>query len=142
MRAMVRALLATPLSLTEGPLMVNPVNDGAPAIPLFDNVDLLAAVLCELTTDPIDGPLLHQHIWNYVIGERDRGTSAGRVIMMLTELVAESVALPPSQRQALQRVVLHSAVEAYFGQQDGAVLGAADFSAQAHARAMKQPGHR
>ena len=119
-------------------------DNGAPndASLSFDHVDLLAAVACELTTQPIDVPLLHQHLWNYVVGERDRGTAPGRVIMVLTELVDETVDVATMQRQALQRVVLHSAVEAYFGQQDGAILGTADFSAIAHAEAMKQPADR
>lgn len=108
----------------------------------FDDVELLAAVACELTTLPINLPLLHQHIWNYVVGERNRGTRPGRVIMLLTELVAESVLAEEHERQGLQRVVLHSAVEAYFGQHDGSVLGTTDFSAFAHAEAMKLPADR
>jgi hypothetical protein len=108
----------------------------------IDNVELLAAVALELTTHPIDGPLLHQHIWNYVVAERNLGTPPGRVIMLLTELVEESVAAEEPNRQALQRVVLHSAVEAYFGQHDGSLLGSADFSAFAHAEAMKLPTER
>lgn len=124
--------------------MPNPTNDGVPsdAPTHFDTVDLLAAVACELTTQPIDVPLLHQHIWNYVVGERDRGTPAGRVIVLLTELVEESISPATPERQALQRVVLHSAVEAYFGQSDGAMLGTGDFSAYSHAEAMKRPADR
>jgi len=124
--------------------MLNRSNDGAPnAVPThFETVDLLAAVSGELTTEPINVPLLHQHIWNFVVAERDRGTPAGRVIMLLTELVGESIAPAAAQRQALQRVVLHSAVEAYFGQPDGAMLGVGDFSAYTHAEAMKLPGDR
>ena len=124
--------------------MLNPVNDSASAHASgpFDQVDVLGAVARELTAQPINFPLLHQHIWNYVVGERNRGTAAGRVIIMLTELVAESASPPAAERQALQRVVLHSAVEAYFGQQDGEMLRAADFSAHAHAEAMKRPGER
>ena len=108
----------------------------------FDDVELLAAVACELTTLPINVPVLHQHIWNYVVCERNRGTRPGRVIMLLTELVAESVVAEEPARQALQRVVLHSAVEAYFGQSDGSLLGVTDFSAYAHAEAMKLPADR
>jgi len=124
--------------------MLNRSNDGAPSdAPLpYDVVDLLAAVASELTKEQIDAPLLHQHIWNFVVAERDRGTPAGRVIMILTELVVEAVTPVTPQRQALQRVVLHSAVEAYFGQSDGSLLGATDFSAFSHAQAMKLPSDR
>ena len=101
--------------------MFDRTHDGAPSVAnaQFDDVDLLAALACEMTTEPVNVPLLHTHIWNYVVGERDRGIPPGRVIMTLTELVAETLGPAAPERQALQRVVLHSAVETYFGRSPG-----------------------
>jgi hypothetical protein len=101
--------------------MLDRTHDAAPAVAHapFDEVDHLAALTYEMTAQPVNLALLHAHIWNYVIDERDHGTPAGRVIMTLTELVSETLATAALERQALQRVVLHSAVEAYFGQSPG-----------------------
>lgn len=108
----------------------------SPANP-FQHTDLLGAVACELASRPIDEPALHQHVWTYVGDERSRGTSPGRVIITLTELVEQATLASVTQRQALMRSIILSCVEAYFGHLGGDVHGpaGAEYSREGHATA-------
>ena len=101
-------------------------NNGTPfrsTAPLADADDLRYGIVAALTKAPVDEALLRRGVWTYVSAERHAGTSPGRVIMALTELVEASEVFPPTVRQALMRHVILWCVEAYFGHLGGDVVG-------------------
>ena len=90
---------------------------------LADAQDLRAVISESLRANRSDEQALRRGVWTYVGAERNEGTSAGHVIMALTELVDEADIRPLSVRQALMRRVILWCVEAYFGHLGGDVVG-------------------
>ena len=90
---------------------------------LADADDLRAVIRGALGTTPIDDTTLRRGVWTYVGIERQAGTSPGRVIAALNDLIDEATSVPASARQALTRRVILWCVEAYFGHLGGDVAG-------------------
>jgi hypothetical protein len=88
-----------------------------------DAHDLRSVIASALAATPVDEMSLRRGVWTYVGAERDVGTSPGRVIMALTDLIEAATIAPPSDRQALMRSVILWCVEAYFGHLGGEVVG-------------------
>jgi hypothetical protein len=99
-----------------------------------DTLDLRAAIVAALAAKPVYDQSLRRFIWTYVTAERDAGTSAGRVIMSLTELVDAAKITPPALGEALTHRVILWCVEAYFGQ-----LGGVDVSLRATDTSHSEP---
>jgi hypothetical protein len=85
-----------------------------------DVLDLRAAIVAALAAKPVYDQSVRRVIWTYVTAERDAGTSPGRVIMSLTELVDAASITPAALGEALTHRVILWCVEAYFGQLAGA----------------------
>src|SRR3954470_19777644 len=86
---------------------------------LEDSQDL-ESVICEaLAARPIDESMLRRGVWTYVGEERQAGTSPGRVILTLTELIERSKGTSKMEQQAIMRRVILWCVEAYFGHLGG-----------------------
>ena len=82
---------------------------------LEDRHDLEAVISDALATRPLDESMLRRGVWTYVGAERDAGTSSGRVVLALTELIERSKTTPEmGQRADVRRVILWC-VETYFG---------------------------
>src|SRR3954470_17160983 len=82
---------------------------------LEDSQDL-ESVICEaLAARPIDESMLRRGVWTYVGEEHQAGTSPGRVILTLTELIEKSKTTSKMEQQAVMRRVILWCVEAYFG---------------------------
>ncbi len=78
---------------------------------LADVQDLRSVISAALTANPVDECALRRGVWTYVGAERHAGTSPGRVIMALTELVEAPRISPASVRQSLMRRVILWCVE-------------------------------
>jgi hypothetical protein len=83
--------------------------------------DLGSAISRALASSPIDISSLRRGVWTYVAEERRVGTSPGRVILALTDLIDASPRMSAMQRGAATRRVILWSVEAYFGQLGGEV---------------------
>jgi hypothetical protein len=88
-----------------------------------DTEDLASAISAALCKSPIDVSSLRRGVWTYVGEERHAGTSPGRVILALTELIDASPRTSPMERGAVTRRVILWCVEAYFGQLGGEAAG-------------------
>ena len=86
-----------------------------------DTQDLAAVISAALAASPIDVSSLRRGVWTYVGEERQAGTSPGRVILALTELIDASVRTSAMDRGAVTKRVILWCVEAYFGQLGGEV---------------------
>ncbi len=93
------------------------------AAEIADTQDLRSVISSALSATPVNETILRRGVWTYVGAERHAGTSPGRVIMALTELVEASRIEPMAVRQALMRRVILWCVEAYFGHLGGDVVG-------------------
>lgn len=93
---------------------------------LADTDDLRSVMREALAAAPVDETMLRRGVWTYVGAERDAGTSPGRVIMALNELIDAAPVAPPEARQALTRRVILWCVEAYFGHLGGEAVGRGD----------------
>jgi hypothetical protein len=76
-----------------------------------------------LAAQPIDQSMLRRGVWTYVCEERHAGTSPGRVIFILTELIQKSERTSEMELQAVMRRVILWCVEAYFGHLGGEIAG-------------------
>jgi len=92
---------------------------------LEDSQDLESVIAKSLAARPIDTSMLRRGVWTYVGEERRAGTSPGRVILTLTELIEQSKSTSEMEQQAVMRRVILWCVEAYFGQLGGQNLGSA-----------------
>jgi hypothetical protein len=81
--------------------------------------DLAAVITTALAAAPIEIASLRRGVWTYVTEEHDAGTSPGRVILALTELIDASVRTSTMEREAITKRVILWCVEAYFGQLGG-----------------------
>ena len=86
-----------------------------------DTKDLESVISAALAARPIDESMLRRGVWTYVGEERHAGTSPGRVILALTELIERSKATSRMEQQAVMRRVILWCVEAYFGHLGGDV---------------------
>ena len=87
-----------------------------------DTQDLASVISAALKASPIDIASLRRGVWTYVGEERQAGTSPGRVILALTELIdATTAGASAMERGAVTKRVILWCVEAYFGQLGGEV---------------------
>jgi hypothetical protein len=84
-----------------------------------DSLDLESVISSSLAARPIDTSMLRRGVWTYVGEERRAGTSPGRVILALTELIEKSKNTSEMEQQAVMRRVILWCVEAYFGHLGG-----------------------
>jgi hypothetical protein len=84
-----------------------------------DSRDLCAVITAALQAKPVDEAALRRGVWTYVDAEHTIGTSPGRVIVALTELVERAEILPIAVHHDLVRRVVLWCVEAYFGHLGG-----------------------
>ena len=80
-----------------------------------DTQDLESVISAALAARPIDDTMLRRGVWTYVREEHHAGTSPGRVILTLTELIENAASMSESERQEVIRRVILWSVEAYFG---------------------------
>ena len=90
-----------------------------------DRRDLESVISQALAARPIKESMLRRGVWTYVGEERDAGTSPGRVILKLTELIEKSKTTSKMEQQAVMRRVILWCVEAYFGHLGGQIDGRA-----------------
>jgi hypothetical protein len=83
--------------------------------------EIQAAICTALAANPIDEHLLQRGVWTYVGAARQLGTSPGRVIMALNELVEAAHVGPMVISEAFLARVILWCVEAYFGHLGGDV---------------------
>jgi hypothetical protein len=88
---------------------------------LEDRQDLESVISQALAARPIKESMLRRGVWTYVGEERDAGTSPGRVILTLTELIEKSKTTSRMEQQAVMRRVILWCVEAYFGHLGGQI---------------------
>ena len=88
---------------------------------LEDTQDLESVISIALAARPIDESMLRRGVWTYVREEHQAGTSPGRVILTLTELIENAKATSRMEQQAVIRRVILWCVEAYFGHLGGAM---------------------
>jgi hypothetical protein len=93
---------------------------------LEDTHDLESVITAALDARPLDESMLRRGVWTYVGEERQAGTSPGRVILALTELIERSNSTSRMEQQAIMRRVILWCVEAYFGHLGGGIEGRAD----------------
>ena len=93
---------------------------------LADTHDLQSVISTALATRPIDESMLRRGVWTYVGNEHRAGTSPGRVILTLTELIEQSDTTSKMEQQAIMRRVILWCVEAYLGHLGGQIEGRAD----------------
>jgi hypothetical protein len=86
---------------------------------LADTRDLESVISAALAARPVDESMLRRGVWTYVGEERRAGTSPGRVILALTELIEKSDRTSKMEQQAVMRRVILWCVEAYFGHLGG-----------------------
>lgn len=86
---------------------------------LEDTEDLESVISAALAARPVDEAMLRRGVWTYVGEERHAGTSPGRVILALTELIEKSKTASKVEQQAVMRRVVLWCVEAYFGHLGG-----------------------
>jgi|ERR1043166_2332662 hypothetical protein len=84
-----------------------------------DFQDLAAVISAALATAPVNVSALRRGVWTYVGEERHVGTSPGRVILVLTDLIDGTPGKSAMERAALTKRVILWCVEAYFGQLGG-----------------------
>jgi hypothetical protein len=84
-----------------------------------DTRDLESVISAALAARPIDESMLRRGVWTYVGEEHQAGTSPGRVILTLTELIERSNTTSKMEQQAVMRRVILWCVEAYFGHLGG-----------------------
>jgi hypothetical protein len=84
-----------------------------------DTTDLEAVITAALRASPIEVTALRRGVWTYVGEERHVGTSPGRVILELTQLIDASARSSAMERAAITKRVILWCVEAYFGQLGG-----------------------
>ncbi|HEY4307458.1 MAG TPA: hypothetical protein VGM82_23495 [Gemmatimonadaceae bacterium] len=89
-----------------------------------DTQDLESVISKSLAVRPIDVSMLRRGVWTYVREEHQAGTSPGKVILTLTELIEKSKSTSEMEQQAVMRRVILWCVEAYFGQLGDQTLGA------------------
>src|SRR4051812_14535162 len=77
--------------------------------------DLESVIAAALAAEPVDESMLRRGVWTYVGEERDAGTSPGRVILTLTEMIEKSKTTSKMEQAAVMRRVILWCVEAYFG---------------------------
>ena len=80
-----------------------------------DTRDLRSEIAAALAATPVDGESLRRDVSTYASAARQLGTSSGRVILWLTELVESSSIVPISIREMVTRRVILWSVDAYFG---------------------------
>lgn len=124
--------------------MNRPLAPGAPSrtlAQLEDTLDLESVISQALAARPIDVSMLRRGVWTYVGEERHAGTSPGRVILTLTELIEKSKGTSEKEQQAVTRRVILWCVEAYFGQLGDEILAnvSADPVASATSNTSAQP---
>src|SRR3569832_1683091 len=85
--------------------------------------DLESVIAAALVAQPVDESMLRRGVWTYVGEERQAGTSPGRVILALTELIEQSKSTSEMEQRAVTRRVILWCVEAYFGQLGDQLLG-------------------
>jgi hypothetical protein len=90
---------------------------------LEDTHDLESVISEALAARPVDESMLRRGVWTYVGEERQAGTSPGRVILTLTELIEKSKRTSRMEQQAVMRRVILWCVEAYFGHLGGEIEG-------------------
>jgi hypothetical protein len=88
-----------------------------------DTQDLVSVISAALAARPVDESMLRRGVWTYVSEERHAGTSPGRVILTLTELIEQSKGTSKMEQQAVMRRVILWCVEAYFGHLGGQIGG-------------------
>jgi hypothetical protein len=88
-----------------------------------DTQDLESVISAALAARPIDESMLRRGVWTYVGEERHAGTSPGRVILALTELIEKATTSSMMEQQAVMRRVILWCVEAYFGRLGGQTDG-------------------
>jgi len=76
--------------------------------------DLESAICEALAARPINDSILRPAVSTYASEERRAGTSPGRVILTLTELIEKSLTTPAAQHHALMRRVILWCVDAYY----------------------------
>lgn len=84
-----------------------------------DTQDLTSVISAALAECPINISSLRRGVWTFVGEERHAGTSPGRVILALTELIDASTRTSPMERAGVTKRVILWCVEAYFGQLGG-----------------------
>lgn len=84
-----------------------------------DTQDLESVICAALAARPVDESMLRRGVWTYVREEHQAGTSPGRVILTLTELIENAKATSRMEQQAVIRRVILWCVEAYFGHLGG-----------------------
>jgi hypothetical protein len=82
---------------------------------LEDARDPRLVIATALAATPVDGESLRRGVRAYAGAEEALGTSPGRVILSLTDLVESSSIVPTSIQRAVMRRVILWCVEAYFG---------------------------
>jgi hypothetical protein len=84
-----------------------------------DTQDLESVITAALAARPVDESMLRRGVWTYVREEQQAGTSPGRVIPTLTELIEKAETTSKMEQQAVMRRVILWCVEAYFGHLGG-----------------------
>jgi hypothetical protein len=90
---------------------------------IAESDDLRSVISRALMASPVDEAMLRHGVWSYVGAERHAGTSPGRVIMVIADLMDKAAITPLVARQALTRRVILWSVEALFGHIGGDVVG-------------------
>src|SRR5438309_1793093 len=85
--------------------------------------DFESVIAAALAAEPMDESMLRRGVWTYVGEERLAGTSPGRVILALTELIEASKTTSKMEQAAVMRRVILWCVEAYFGHLGGQIDG-------------------
>jgi hypothetical protein len=86
---------------------------------LEDTKDLESVMSAALASRPIDESMLRRGVWTYVADARQAGTSPGRVILTLTDLIEKTKSGSRMEQQAIMRRAILWCVEAYFGRLGG-----------------------
>jgi hypothetical protein len=84
-----------------------------------DTRDLESVISAALSASPVDITALRRGVWTFVGEERHVGTSPGRVILTLTELIDASARGSATERAVITKRVILWCVAAYFGQLGG-----------------------
>lgn len=92
---------------------------------LDDARDPQLVITTALAATPVDGESLRRGVRAYAGAEGALGTSPGRVILSLTDLVESSSIVPTSIQRAVMRRVILWCVEAYFGRIGAEFVGGA-----------------
>ena len=109
--------------------MFRPVGDtpaSSSAATVANPQDLHAVISTALAANPVDEDSLRCAVWTYVGAARQLGTSPGRVIVALYELIQAPHVVPMAISQALRTRVIVWCVEACFGHLAGDVYHTLD----------------